>query len=266
MVDLQELVARGRFLFSGAPMRLQVFKLVNGSNSTKDIARNTRRPLESVLNDLQKLADMELIREARDRNGKSLRSGGATIFEKEPLARHIPISYFGAVADATRLVTKGVNSRTRSQQTTRVHVPTETEILDICKNGESQLYEFKAPGVDTDKLTKEVAGFLHTRHGGVIFYGIDDDGTLVGTDLRRQDFDQKIHNSIRNTISPQPSVEVTERKVMGTSVLMILVPPWDRNTIYQDTKDGRYYIRRGTNIFALKPEELGKLTKGSYVV
>ncbi len=150
-------MTRGRFLFSGAPMRLEVFKLVNGSNSTKDIARNTRRPLESVLNDLQKLVDMELIREAKDSSGKSLRKDGATVFEKEPLARHIPISYFGAVADTTKLMVKTVNSKTRSQQTLRVHVPTETEILDICKNGEGQLYEFKAPGVDTDKLTKEVA-------------------------------------------------------------------------------------------------------------
>ncbi len=100
----------------------------------------------------------------------------------------------------------------------------------------------------------------------MVFYGIDDDGTLVGADIGRQDFDQRVHNSIRNTVSPQPTVEVSERRVMGTAVLMILVPPWDRKTIYQDTKDGRYYIRRGTNIFALKPEELRKLAEGTYVV
>jgi hypothetical protein len=266
LVELQELVTRGRFLFSGAPGRLEVFKFVNGTNSTKDIARKTRRPLESVLHDLQKLVDMELIREMRDTDGRLLRKEGATVFEKAPLARHIPISYFIEVADTTKLMVKSTTNRTRSRETIKVHIPSEVEILEICKSGEDQSYEFKAPGVDTDKLTKEVAGFLHTRNGGVIFYGIDDDGTLVGSDVRRQDFDQKIHNSIRNTISPQPTVEVSERGVMGTVVLMILVPPWDRKTIYQDTKDGRYYIRRGTNIFALKPDELRKLTEGTYVV
>jgi len=210
---------------------------------------------------------MELIRESRDAKGKPLKKDGAAVFEKDPLARHIPITYFGPVADTTKLIVKTTTSgKTKGAEVTRIHIPTELEIIDISKHGEDQLYEFKEPGVDTDKLTREIAGFLHTRNGGIVFYGITDDGVFVGTDERRQDFDQKVHNSIRNTISPQPTIEVSERAVMGTAILMIIVPPWDRKTIYQYTKDGRYYIRRGTSIFALKPEELRKLAEGIYVV
>jgi Schlafen, AlbA_2 len=266
MVELQEMIARGRFVFSGAPKRLEAFGLVNGSSTTKDIARKSRRSLESVLNDLQKLADMGLIREKLDTNGRTVKREGATVFEKEPLVRHIPLSYFGPVADTTKLVVKTPAVKSKWQARAQAHIPTELEIIEICKNGEDQLYEFKAPGVDTDKLTREIAGFVHTRNGGVIFYGVDDDGIFLGTDIRRQDFDQKVHNSVRNTISPQPNIEVHERNVLGTSILLIAIPPWDRKSIYQYTKDGRYYIRRGTSIFALKPEEIRSLSSGAYVV
>ncbi len=78
--------------------------------------------------------------------------------------------------------------------------------------------------------------------------------------------DQKIQNSVRNTVSPSPSIEIKDRKVMGSAVLLVVVPPWDRKTIYQNTMDGRYYIRRGTNIFALRPDEIRKLSQGVIVV
>ncbi len=263
-IGLQELIMRGRFIFSGAPKRLEIFVLVSGTSSTKDIAHMTRRSLASVLHDVTKLADLGLIQERRGTDGKVLRKDGATVYEKSPLARHIPYSYFEEVADTTKLV-KVARDKTSSTPRAKTHIPAENEILEICKNGEDQVYEFKAPGVDTDKLTKEISGFLHTKNGGVIFYGIEDDGTIVGSDVRRQDLDQRVQNSIRNTISPQPHVEILEKNVMGNAVVLILIPPWDKKTIYQNTKDGRYYIRRGTNIFALRPEELRELSRGAHV-
>ena len=37
-MELQELISRGRFVFSGAPKRLEVFRLINGKRNTKEIA------------------------------------------------------------------------------------------------------------------------------------------------------------------------------------------------------------------------------------
>ena len=145
-------------------------------------------------------------------------------------------------------------------------VPSENQILDICKHGEDQLYEFKACGVKIEKITKEIAAFLNTKNGGLIFYGIDDDGYILGSDMRRQKFDQAIQNSIRNTISPQPNIEVKEEDVLGHKVLIVVIPPWNRKDIYQYTKEGRVYIRKGTNKFVATPEELRKLGRGKYVV
>ncbi len=53
-MELQELISRGRFIFSGAPKRLEVFKLINGKRSTKDLARETGRSHNSILNDIKK--------------------------------------------------------------------------------------------------------------------------------------------------------------------------------------------------------------------
>jgi predicted HTH transcriptional regulator len=265
MVDLQELIVRGRMIFDGASRRLEVFELVE-SKTAKEISKKTGRSLSAVDQDIEKLKDVELIVEKKDNKGNIIRKNGSTVYEKHPVIRHVPISYFADVADTTKLVKKPTKGQGKTPKPAIIHIPSENEILDICKQGEDQLYEFKAPGVSTDKLTKEIAGFLHAKGGGVIFYGVEDDGSIIGADIRRQDLDQKIQNSVRNTIAPPPSIQVVERKVVGPVVLLIVIPPWDRKAIYQNTMDGRYYIRRGTNIFALKPDEIKKLTKGEYVV
>jgi len=265
MADLQELIIRGRFIFSSAPRRLDVFKLVNGKRSTKDIARKTGRSLSSVLQDIEKLRDLGLICEKIGKDGLPIKKEKACIYEKVPLTRHIPTSYFQDVAQTKKIVkSQRLRKGTKTKLAT-IHIPNTNEILDIAKNGEDQLYEFKSPGTESSKITKEIAAFLHTRNGGIIFYGIEDDGSIIGSDMSRQIFDQKMHNSIRNTILPQPVIEIKERNILGSKVLMVTIPPWDKRTLYQYTKNEKYYIRKGTNVFALKPDEIKRLSKGQYI-
>jgi hypothetical protein len=264
MAELQELISRGRFIFSGAPKRLDVFKLINGKKSTKDIAIKTGRSLSSVLKDFEKLRDMELIGEKVDNRGNVIKKGGATVYEKAPLVRHVSLSYFEDVANTSKLIKQTAVSRTGTRRPSAVNVPSDKEILDISKHGEDQLYEFKAPGVDTPKITREIAAFAHTKKGGIVFYGIDDDGIIVGSNMTRQKFDQKIHNTVQNTITPQPNIQIIERNVLGAKVIMIIISPWDRNTFYR-YRDGSYYIRKGTNVFVIQPHELTKMGRGQYI-
>ena len=257
-------VTRGRLSFGGAPKRLEIYKLINGKLSSKEIARTAGRSLSAVLHDIEELRDIELIREKKNDLDLPVKKDGSTVYEKNPVIRHMSLSYFQDVAETSRLVRRPIEGKSAGSRSV-LHVPTDNEVLDICKNGETQLYEFKAPGTDSENITREVSGFLHTRNGGVVFYGVDDAGSILGTDLRRQDLDQRVHNSVRNTISPPPTVEVIERNVMGAKILLILVPPWDRRTIYQNTKDNRYYVRKGTNVFAVRPDEMKKLNRGEYI-
>jgi len=265
-MDLQELIFRGRFLFSNAPKRLGVFKFVNGRRNSKEIATSCGRGHNSTLNDLKMMNDYGLI-QPKTNNGDIVKKNGCIIYEKVPLLKYIPLSYFesGSKGKTKTFKKQKIQKDARHQGISVLPIPSETEILDICRHGEDQIYEFKEPGVATEKITKEIAAFLHTKRGGLLFYGVTDDGSIIGTDKTRQDFDQSVQNSIRNTISPQPNIDIIEKDVLGQTIIIIRIPPWNKN-LYQYTKDNRYYIRRGGNVFALKPEEISKLGKGEHVV
>jgi len=146
------------------------------------------------------------------------------------------------------------------QPATILPIPSEDEILDICKKGEDQIHEFKAEGTEIQKLTKEIAAFANTRRGGLIFYGVEDDGTITGTDKRRQEVDQPLQNSIRNTISPSLMIDIIEKDVSEHRIILVRIPAWNRQDVFH--YEGRVYLRHGTNGFVAKPEESKKLHKG----
>lgn len=265
-MDLQELITRARFVFSQADQRLAVFNLVNGRRTAAEIARSVRRHVNNVHRDLKLLNDAELIRPKPGRDGQPTKTEGFTVYEKHPLARTVPDNYFrGPIKFSTEQPrSRIVAQKARGKRPQSLPVPTETEILDICRNGEDQIYEFKASGTDVRKITREIAAMLNTKQGGIIFYGIDDDGTIQGSDVTRQKLDQPLHNSVKNSISPAAIVALKSVSVMGSDVLVIVVPPWNRRDVYQF--DEKVLIRKGTNVFGAKPEESKKLHKGEPVV
>jgi len=261
------LIARGRLVFQGAHKRFDVFELVNGKISARDIARKTGRPFTSVLRDLQKMKDMGLVNIRTDAENSIVKSSGSMVYEKDPLLRHIPKTYFKDPVRAKKRFGKKIKSlkkQARRSALAPLTVPSVTEILNICKTGEDQPYEFKSAGVDTDKLTREIGAFANIKTGGIIFYGIDDDGTISGSDKHRQKMDQSIQNSVRNTISPPINIRIREKDLLGHKILLIIIPPWNRKDVYH--YKGRVLIRKGTNVFTGKPDESRKLHRGIFVV
>src|SRR5437867_600158 len=104
---LQEIITRGRFVFLGAAKRLEVFNLVDGKRTSKEIARKARRSQIGVLNDLKKLRDFGLVMEKTDSKGNIVTRERSAIFEKSPLARHVSAKYFSPIAD-TKPLAKGI--------------------------------------------------------------------------------------------------------------------------------------------------------------
>ncbi len=261
-MDLQELISRGRFIFAGAPQRLNIYRCVDGRKNAKEIARITRRDVHNVQGDLRRLADVGLIEE-KQKNGDTVKKDGFTLYEKAPLARAVPISYFSGPTKLQKPKKAMPLARNRTKRAQPLTVPSENGLLDMCNKGEDQTLEFKAAGTDVRKVTKEVAAMLNTRQGGMIFYGVEDDGTIQGSDVRRQNFDQPLQNSVKNSIAPAATVALKSVSAMGNEVLVIIVPPWNRRDVYQF--DEKVLIRKGTNVFAARPEELKKLHKGEYI-
>ncbi|MDE1854863.1 MAG: ATP-binding protein [Candidatus Micrarchaeota archaeon] len=265
MAELQELISRGRLLFVGAPKRLEVFKLVNGRRTGKEIAKATGKPISSTLHDLQKMRDMELIKSKQNAIGESIKKNDSTIYEKVPLLQHISLGYFSKPEKLPKTVNiKRAKHSHANRVFTPISMPSEKDILDICKNGEDQLYEFKAAGIETNKLAKEVCAFANTKSGGLIFYGVEDDGVISGTDKSRQKFDQSLQNSIKNTISPSLVVSLSQKNVLGNSILIVRIPPWNKDDVYHF--EGRVLIRKGTNVFVATPGESKQLHAGKYVI
>jgi predicted HTH transcriptional regulator len=263
-VDLQELILRGRFLLAEAPERLKVFELVNGRRTVNDIAGLTNRRESNVSKDIARLVDAELLQARINSDGSPARAGASVIYEKVPLARTVPMRFFRGTparlpAKGKRAPTQGGKLRTSRKVKAR-SVPEEAELLAIFQSGEDQAFEFKGQGTEARKIAKEAAAMLHSREGGVLFYGIDDDGAIQGTDIARQQLDQSVQNAMRNSVAPQATIHIKTVTVMGAEIVAIVVSPWNGRDVYH--YEGRVYIRKGTNVFQATPEEVRGLHEG----
>ena len=263
-ISLQELITRGRFVFHDSPKKFEVFELLNGKRTIKEISEITKRNENNIHRDIKSLENIGIIEQITIVDGKKQKKP-LVVYQKIPLANEIPKKYFfeskPVIHNQPISVLKSSNSKVSAQA---IPIPDEVIILDIAKKGESQIYEFKVDGTDITKITKEIAAFLHTKQGGLIFIGIDDDGNIEGCSTRYQDLDQKLQNSTRYAIQPSPTILLEERDALTYKIFIIQISPWDRKTIYQYNE--KYYIRKGTNTFALKPEELKKLNHGEPII
>lgn len=264
-MNLQELIARARILFSGAPQRRETFNFVNGKRSSKEIARKSGRRFPNTLRDLQKLKDLQLISQKKADDGTIVKKENSVVYEQSPLLKHLPSSYFDQPEKVAAVKPKIISpGKTLRHIPAIIAVPSMQQTLDICASLEDQLYEFKCAGTGMEKLAKEIAAFANTKMGGVIFYGVEDDGTIENSDLSRQHFDQRIQNSIKHNITPTPAIKLVERDILGYKIILIIIPPWNRKDVhlFQDAT----YIRRGTNVFKAKADEDRKLHNGEYVI
>lgn len=268
MDNLQELIFRGRFIMADAPERLKIFESVNGRRGTDDISKIVKRHVNNTRRDLTLLTDAGLIQLVFEK-GEQVKKNGYPVYEKVPLARTIPLRYFST---PTKLVGNVENDRLSlgtSKKSVNARVPkplafpTEHEILQIAKAGEDQFYEFKGQGTEMQKLSREIAAMLNTHQGGIIFYGVDDAGTIEGSDAALQKFDQSLQNSVRNAISPSATIKLKTIQVLGSNVIAVLVPPWNKKNVYQYNE--KVLIRKGTNVFAAKPDELRQLHAGKHI-
>lgn len=75
----------------------------------------------------------------------------------------------------------------------------EIEILKLIENGENSYVEFKEDSVDNKKIAREIIA-LSNHKGGVIFFGVDDNGNIVG--MTRRDNEERIMNICHDIVKP----------------------------------------------------------------
>ncbi len=96
---------------------------------------------------------------------------------------------------------------------------------------ENEMTEFKEKL--NERLEREVVAFLNTPHGGSIFIGIADDGTIVGVDAL--DSKQKeIKDRIKNNISPSTLglFEIATPDIEGKICIQVIVSGGNQRPYY----------------------------------
>src|SRR5262245_34728838 len=102
------------------------------------------------------LSNSGLIQVMTEKNGEPRKVHGLPVYEKVPLARTIPTAYFRGpskvLSSPLRTRVASASKPNKAKRPAPLPLPTETELLDICKDGEDQLFEFKGQGTDTKKI------------------------------------------------------------------------------------------------------------------
>ncbi len=144
-------------------------------------------------------------------------------------------------------------------------------VVEALKKGECQTIEFKGwrdeiqkklPKPLKKQLTKSIAAFASSNIG-IIYLGIENDGTVTGIDtsVSKDDFGLTIANFARDRVKPSLSgveVEFLPHVVEGKekTVIAILVPK-GFEPIYR-TKAGTPYLRDGRRNRPAEPHEVEK--------
>jgi predicted HTH transcriptional regulator len=121
------------------------------------------------------------------------------------------------------------------------------ELNEILEQGENSFIEFKRKVSSYEKIAKEVIAFSNTK-GGTIFFGIDDDGTIVGVESEKAEIDL-IEESCRLYCIPpiKPGIDIINYK--GKDIISAFIceskdkPHFLFEGSTKPTKDSKVYIR-----------------------
>ena len=129
--------------------------------------------------------------------------------------------------------------------------------------GEKPNYDFKvAMPPHTEKISKEVCAMANLPDGGVLLFGISDDGEVVG--MNPDDLDLiklRITTSVRNLCDPIPTFEFFSFNIAEDPDRVILVCQVKELTRKPCLVHGRVYIRSGPSAQAADSEEIRRMVR-----
>ncbi len=136
---------------------------------------------------------------------------------------------------------------------------TKEEIIRLIEAGENSAVEFKTAEVKIDSLAKEIVAFSNTN-GGVIFLGVDDNGTITGL-IGKKNFEEWAANIARNNIIPAVHTQYYEVRVHDKKIGVLEVDK-GKDKPYQ-TINHQFLIRVGSTNRVATQAELMRLFQQS---
>jgi ATP-dependent DNA helicase RecG len=152
---------------------------------------------------------------------------------------------------------------------------TNSEILNLIKNGEDSTVEFKLEDVHSESLAQEIVAFANVE-GGTIIFGVDNNGNIIGIDsssflfdqtfsfpkrkslvgITRRDLEEWVTTICRQSIEP-PIIPVIKKVVIDGKRLLAVIIPKSYSVV--STKRGQYFIRVGSTKQQPTTAELARL-------
>ena len=98
------------------------------------------------------------------------------------------------------------------------------DIISRIRRGEDSVTQFKRQAIGVAKLADEMVAFANAE-GGVILFGVDDDGTVVGLNaeqkaLINREFGNAASDGVRPAIYPRTEFH----EIKGKLILAVIVP------------------------------------------
>ena len=121
----------------------------------------------------------------------------------------------------------------------------KTELLEIIANGENYGIEFKRDDIRPEQLAKEVVALVNFQ-GGKVLLGIEDDGTISGT--QRPNLEEWVMNVIQDKIHPMILPLYEEIQIDQESTVAVVSFPQGISKPYvvRDRGKEEIYIRIGS--------------------
>lgn len=96
------------------------------------------------------------------------------------------------------------------------------ELRAIIDGGESSTVEFKRKATTPEKIAKELSALANTK-GGVVLFGVDDDGKVYGIASEKSEMDL-IDTAANFHISPALEIDYEFASIHGRDILVVTVP------------------------------------------
>lgn len=126
-------------------------------------------------------------------------------------------------------------------------------------------YDFKRELPDIKKLRQEICAFANTESGGLLLFGVDDDGVPIGLppDTSLDDLQLKITNTVNDSCNPVPRLDMRVFSSPTNPLARILIV-----RIYEIERKpcmvgGKVYVRSGPSARPADSEEIRRLVLSS---
>ena len=133
-------------------------------------------------------------------------------------------------------------------------------LKEIRLGGESDNIEFKEMMPSNDKLARQACAFANTTGGGIMIFGITDDGAVTGIPGNEWDeYQTKVANVFTSACLPNPEFRMLRFDTDDPTRQLFVIDIQELATKPCVTNDGRIYIRQGGTSRPAKSEDIRRM-------